>query len=451
MAERKSITAGAMVYLVLLGACVALIRPFVNTGISDDFSFIKSAKDFADTGGIVYNGWSAPILGWMLPFGALFIKLFGFSFTIVRIASFSIAVVNGVLLQWVLLRLGCSRVLALLGATAVLLSPISLPTVVLFFTDGPGLLTMLVTLALCIRIVRAETSRATQFWITAAFLASFLLGTARQLLWMCTLLMVPSAVWLVRKRKGVMPWAAACFAMAVGGIAGVLHWWSRQPYSLKEPLITHYPLASWARYVVLPGMELIVELAPVFSLFLVHRVSKRTYGVSGALALLAPLIMMSNPYDLLRLASHDIFGDAPQWVFLSALAYASALMPITLRIAYAALVQAQSKGQPGQLDVRQLSLLLAPFSLALFVLVSTREAFFPRYVLAVLAVLVIWLIKLWSDQTIKRPGCGLVGPLLVGIYCSFSVIQMHDVFRANDAMLSLTKWYNISGSAPGQT
>ncbi len=75
MEERKSITAGAVAYLVLLAACIALIRPFVNTGISDDFSFIRSAKDFADTGRMVYNGWSAPILGWMLPFGALFIKL----------------------------------------------------------------------------------------------------------------------------------------------------------------------------------------------------------------------------------------------------------------------------------------------------------------------------------------------------------------------------------------
>ncbi len=181
--------------------------------------------------------------------------------------------------------------------------------------------------------------------------------------------------------------------MAASGIAGVLHWWNRQPYSLKEPLITHYPLASWARYVVLPGMELIVELAPVLSLFLLRRVSKRTYGVSGALALLAPLLMRSNPYDLLSLASHNIFGDAPQWVFLAVLTYASALMPITSRIAFAALVQEQSEGQLGQLDLRELSLLLAPFSLALLLLVSTREAFFPRYLLAVLAVLVIWLIK----------------------------------------------------------
>ena len=214
MEQRRSVTAGAVAYLLLLAACVALIRPFVNAGISDDFGYIRSAKDFADKGRFLYYGAATPMLGWMVPLGALFIKLFGFSFTAPRIASFLIAAVNGILLQWILLHLGCNRVMALFGATVVLLSPASLPAAMLFFTDQPGLLAMLVTLVLCFRIVRAEGFRATQYWIAAAFLVSFLLGTVRQLLWIDTIVMVPSAVWLVRKRKGVIPWAAACFTLA---------------------------------------------------------------------------------------------------------------------------------------------------------------------------------------------------------------------------------------------
>ena len=442
MEQRRSITPGSVAYLLLLAACVALIRPFVNTGISDDFSFIRSAKDFADTGRMVYNGWSSPILGWMLPFGALFIKLFGFSFTAVRAASLMVAAVNGVLAQWILLRLGCTRGMALFGASAVLLSPISLPAAVLFFTDQPGLLALLVTLALCIRIVGAESARATKIWIAVAFLASFFLGTARQLLWSCTLLMVPSAVWLVRRRKGVVPWAAAWLSLVLAGVAGAMYWWNRQPYSMKEPLFTHIPLASWARYAVLPGMELAVEIAPVLSLFLLRRVSKRVYGVSAALALAVPLVMMRNPYDLLRIGSGDIFGEAPHWVFLAAVTYASALLPMAGVSAYEAVVRER---ESGELGVRGVLVLLGPFSLALFLFVSAREAFFPRYLLPVMAVVVIWLTKVWSDVRTERQGCGVAGPALVAVYCAFSIVQMHDVYRQADADLSLTEWYASQG------
>lgn len=444
MEERKSIAAGAVAFALLLTVCVALIHPFVNTGISDDFSFIRSAKDFADTGRMVYNGWSSPILGWMLPLGALFIKLFGFSFTAVRVASFSIAVLNGLLLQWILLRVGCSRAMALFGATAVVLSPASLPAAVLFFTDQPGLLALLVTLTLCIRIVRAETPRATQYWIAAAFLASFLLGTARQLLWVATLVMVPSAVWLVRKRKGVLAWAAACFVLTAVGIAGVISWWNRQPYALREPLINHYPLGAWARYLILPELQLAVLLAPVLSLFLRRKVSKTVYGISGALALVVLLVMSFNSYDLLYGGSEIIFADAPRWIFLLAAAYSCALLPIVGRIAYEEMRRVHAERR-GELSFRELSALLLPFSCALFVAVSTRESFFARYLLPVMAALMIWLTKLWADLGKERQRVGIVGPVWVAIYCALSVMVMHDLFRVTDATLSLTQWYSAQG------
>lgn len=443
--DRPSIVAGSVAYLLMLAACIALIRPFVNAGISDDFSYIMSAKVFAETGRMIYNGGATAILGWLIPFGALFIKLFGFSFTTARIATFVIAALNGLLLQWILLRVGCTRVLALFGATAVMLSRASLPEAMLFFTDGPGLFAMLVTFALCIRILGAKTSRATQFWIAAAFSASFLLGTVRQLLWLGTLLMVPCAVWLVRKRRGVLLWTSACFVLAVLAIAEVLHWWNHQPYFLNEPLILHYPLASWARYVILPPIELLVLMAPVLSIFLAHRASRRIYVISAVLALVSLLGIMANPYDLLRTASHDIFGEAPQWVFLLALTYASALLPITLQAAREGLAVGSHTARNGPITLRGLLLILAPFSLVVFALVISRASFYPRYLLESVAALTIWLIKLWSDSMEQKVGCGIVAPLLVAVYCAFSVIQTHDLFRSAAATLSSIQWYTSQG------
>jgi hypothetical protein len=447
--KRSSITAGAIAYLLLLALAIALINPFVNTGVSDDFSFIRSAKDFADTGRIIYNGWSAPILGWMLPFGALFIKLFGFSFPTVRIAAFVVAAANGLLVQYILLRAGCTRRLALLGATAVLFSPVSLPQAVLFFSDGPGLLALLVTMALCIRIVRAETPRETRLWILLAFVASLFLGTARQLLWMCALVMVPSAVWLVRRRKGVLPWAAGCFVLTAAAIAGAMHWFKHQPYSLPESLLAHYPLSAWARYLVLPTLELAVLLAPVMSLFLMRRLSAKTYALEGAVAVVALLVLRHNPYDLLRVGSQDIFGDAPQWIFLILSAYACALVLQTVRIASAAKPSITDREDQSALNLYELSVIVGPFAIALFLLAITRESFFSRYLLPVVAAVIIWLIKLWSDQRRQSAASGKLAAgaatLLVALYCAFSVIELHDLFRSTQAVLSLTQWYTAAG------
>jgi len=152
--------------------------------------------------------------------------------------------------------------------------------------------------------------------------------------------------------------------------------------------------------------------------------------------------MMRNPYDLLRIGSGDIFGEAPHWVFLAAVTYAIALLPMAGVPAYEAVVRER---ESGELGVRGVLVLLGPFSLALFLFVSAREAFFPRYLLPVMAAVVIWLTRVWSDVRTERQGCGVAGPALVAVYCAFSIIQMHDVYRQADADLSLTEWYASQG------
>ena len=57
---------------------------------SDEFSYDKTALEFARTGHILYNGWATAMLGWLIPWGALFIKVFGFSFTGMRLSMLPI-------------------------------------------------------------------------------------------------------------------------------------------------------------------------------------------------------------------------------------------------------------------------------------------------------------------------------------------------------------------------
>ena len=79
---------------------------------------IKTAQVFAQTGHFAYNGWTAPMLGWQAIWGALFIKVFGFSFTVVRLSILPIAMATVLLFHAILLRFGINERNAALGALA---------------------------------------------------------------------------------------------------------------------------------------------------------------------------------------------------------------------------------------------------------------------------------------------------------------------------------------------
>src|SRR5690348_5775524 len=97
MAERRSTIRNGLICALVFTACYWTAWPIAEMGFDDDWSYIKSAQVFAQTGHWVYNGWAAMILGWQIPWGALFIRLFSFSFTVVKLSTFPIAVTTIVL------------------------------------------------------------------------------------------------------------------------------------------------------------------------------------------------------------------------------------------------------------------------------------------------------------------------------------------------------------------
>jgi dolichyl-phosphate-mannose--protein O-mannosyl transferase len=127
-------------------ACELISRPYVNMGVADDWPYILSANLLAKTGHIVYNGWAAPILGWQLYVGAAMIKLFGFSFTSVRMGTLLVAMVMAFLLQRILVQANISDRNATLGTLALVLSPLYLMLSVTYMTDIYGLFAILVCL-----------------------------------------------------------------------------------------------------------------------------------------------------------------------------------------------------------------------------------------------------------------------------------------------------------------
>ncbi len=127
--------------------------------MNDEWSYAFSARQLAETGHITYNGWAAPIVGWMMVLGAVFIKGFGFSYGVTRIAILFVSMGTAFLLERSLVRLGIAGWNATVGTLAVVLSPLFLPLEFSFMTDVPGLFCLVLCLYCCLRALQAGSDR----------------------------------------------------------------------------------------------------------------------------------------------------------------------------------------------------------------------------------------------------------------------------------------------------
>src|SRR5215469_17870502 len=191
---------GAAVCAFIVPLCALVIWPVVELGVNDEWSYVKTVQILAQTGHIVYNGWSAAILGWQLYLGALFVKLFGFSFTTIRLSMLVVSIATAFLSHRVMVLCGINDWNATAGTLALVLSPLFLPLGMTFMTDVPGFFCIVLCLYACLRALKAETDNAAIAWICFAAVTNAIGGTVRQIAWLGVLVMVPSTLWLLRRR-----------------------------------------------------------------------------------------------------------------------------------------------------------------------------------------------------------------------------------------------------------
>jgi 4-amino-4-deoxy-L-arabinose transferase-like glycosyltransferase len=133
-------------------AAIAFTVPIAESGVNDDWSYVKTARDLAQTGELIYNGWSAAMLGAQAYWGALFIKLFGFSFFAVRMSVALLAGGCAALLYALHRRARLPAGLALFGGLTIVLSAVFIPNATSFMTDVPALFLLLVSIYGYVRV-----------------------------------------------------------------------------------------------------------------------------------------------------------------------------------------------------------------------------------------------------------------------------------------------------------
>ena len=123
---------------MLIAACVLGSIPILEMGVNDDWSYAWTARAFATTGHLAYNGWVGAVVGVQAIWAGLLIGVFGFSFTLVRLSTLPFAAGCAMLLYRLSRYAGLDPPFALFGTATVTLSPLFIPLSASFMTDVPG-------------------------------------------------------------------------------------------------------------------------------------------------------------------------------------------------------------------------------------------------------------------------------------------------------------------------
>lgn len=440
--------------------CYLLIRPYAEIGMGDDWSYIKMVQVLAQTGHIAYNGWETPMLGWQLFFGALLVKLFGFSFTVVRFCSVIEAVATAFLLQRTFVRAGLNSWNATLTTMTFVLSPLYLPLTFVFKTDVSGILCDVACLYMCLRAVQAQSERSAMAWICLAALVNAAGGTARQIAWLGLLVMVPCTLWLLRKSRRVLVAGSISWVICVAFLVAAMHWFARQPYTQPQSMIpTRIDLKSLmllVEYGVRSAAQLALLALPVLLMFTgsLRFWNRRAVAIFGVgflcIAVLGIALMRAGKLHVLfapflydsmtdssskRLSAIAAMGIhlGGAWDVLGALLTGAVVFGILCLAVWVFAVphlRATIQQEKSQISWPTLGILLGSFIAVYVATLALNELqngqLFDRYLLPLLVVLLLVLARYYQERVKEKLPQACV--FLVVVVAAFSVAATHDMF-----------------------
>lgn len=438
-------------------ACYGAAWPVTRMGFIDDWSFFATAQTFARTGHIVYNGWADPMVGWLIPWGAFFIKLFGSSYMAVRLSILPIDLLTILLFHSILIRFGITPRNAILGTLTLALCPLFLPFASVYMTDVPCLLAIVFCLYCCLRAVSAQGSPAAIAWLALAAVSNTIGGTARQAAWLGILVMVPCTGWLLRKHRAVLISSIALWLAGVGAVACCMHWFAQQPYvphisilpkppgslliGLYEAIMTVDFMGALLLCLLLMIFPVLVAWLPRFGRKFDHYIVLFCMGLlpilavkylTGDLGIVWPGSTLNWELSMQR---HAIFGTPP-WMQHSLLPTPARIFVSVILIAalLGCIFALQNKGwktirsaEPDQ--AREFLWLVVPFSLgyfALLLLAAWHGLVLGKYVLDWMPFAI--LASIWLYQRCVRTRLPAASVVLLIFYAAFTVATTHTLF-----------------------
>ncbi len=463
---RRPAFPGGLVCALLAALSVLAAYPVVEMGVLDDWSYTRTALDLVRTGHIIYNGWATAMLGWQILWGALFIKLFGYSMLVVRLSTLPLAMGCALLMFWLCTRFGLNRINAFLATCTVVLSPVFVPLAASYMTDVPGFFSILVCLSFCVKALEARNGSDAISWLALATIAGVAGGTCRQVAWLAPLVIVPSAAWQLRKTRGVIPAAIVLWIFALAAVFACSYWFAHQPYSVPEKLIKA-KLQRWLiRKALAQYRDVILTLflfslpALVAYLGALRRVSQKVlvpllafvavvitatviHGGNGLAPFLTDIV---SPLGVGGVADWHTLGDKPvvlapllrlALTSLTAISLCVAVAFVASRYPFNHSPNAAAPTPATTLSWQTIFYLFVPFTLCYLVVLAPRAIFaapFDRYLIPLVGLFLIPLLRFYQEQVNERPPAFCF--VVLALFWGYAVASTHDYFAMNRARLA---------------
>ena len=467
----------AILCALLLAICTLASYPFAEMGGNDDFAYVRSAKALAETGHLVYFGWSSAMLGWQLALGALFIRLLGSDFTATRASVLLIALATAFLLQRTFVRLGLRETNASFATLTLVLSPLFIPLSFSFMSDIPGLFAIVLSLYFCLRAVESPLSSQTTAWLLAAAISNAILGTARQTGWLGLFVIVPSAFALVRHRRLPVVLLTGVWVLCVGFTFACLYGFTRQMYTTAEGA---GPMSFDRDHIFGAGLatlrvplETAFFLTPILIAFALAFLKQRTramyLSLAGAILFCVYLCLRPHSYwvgvvlapastrigdyvtpvgilELPEIGNRPLVLNLAVRIVITVVSYFAAFAFAVLLITRNHHAKAPEEAQPAQLSWRQLLLLLGPFTVAYCVFLAFRVLggiMFDRYLLPLFMVLAVVAVRFYQEKV--GPRLPLTCFAVLFLFAVFGVAGTHDMFSMDRARLAAIEHLRAAG------
>jgi hypothetical protein len=135
MSSSKKTTLCILSITFLWGVSICVTDPVGEFPLNDDWSYTRTAIKLFETGSIQIDDWAAQSLISHVAYGALAIKIFGFSFTVLRCSILLLAVIGNIAFFLLLRELNVCRTKSLLVTLLMAFNPISYCLSFSFMTD----------------------------------------------------------------------------------------------------------------------------------------------------------------------------------------------------------------------------------------------------------------------------------------------------------------------------
>jgi hypothetical protein len=212
-----------------------LTWPFAQLPFSDDWSYAFTARRLAQSGHLTYNGWATAAIIPQAYCGALIIRIFGFSFTALRIGSLPFAMAAAAICYLLARRAALAPGPAVFASMTMGLGPMFLPLAASFMSDVPGLMFMLLSLYALLRCGESSAPVGQLSWLAIGALTALLGGMDRQIVWIVPLAIVPYLMIVHRRSAGFLGAAGAAWIIVLLGAVATERWFNAQPYAVPEP------------------------------------------------------------------------------------------------------------------------------------------------------------------------------------------------------------------------